>query len=64
MQLVFNQSNIPVEAEPFLYHSGSGAIWPNSIRPVSLAIAPCKSGDCLYVTSDLSGDIIEISFQK
>jgi len=64
VHLVFNQTNVPIQAEPFLYHSGDGARWPNSIRPVGLAIAKCLTGDCLYVSSDQSGHIIEVSYKK
>jgi len=53
----------PISEEPFLYHSGSSAPWPNNIRPVGLAVKKCARGDCLYVSSDGSGNIIEISYQ-
>jgi len=53
----------PVSEEPFLYHSGSSAPWPNGIRPVGLAVKKCAKGDCLYVSSDASGSVIEISYQ-
>jgi len=54
----------PVSEEPFLYRNGTGAAWPNNIRPVGLAVKKCASGDCLYVSSDASGSIIEISYSN
>jgi glucose/arabinose dehydrogenase len=58
----FNEG-VPVAEEDFLKYSGSGSVWPNNIRPVSLAFAPCgeKKKDCLFVTSS-NGQIIQISF--
>jgi len=56
------ENGVPVSEEPFLYHSGA-ARWPNNIRPVGLAVKKCSKGDCLYVSSDATGEIIEISYQ-
>jgi len=57
-----NFSNkMPVSHIDFLYHAGSQP-WPNGFRPVGLAFAKCKTGQCLYVSSDSTGQIVEISY--
>jgi len=56
-------THMPVSAEPFLYHQAS-ARWPRGFRPVGLAVKKCSSGDCLYVSSDATREIIEISYLK
>jgi len=55
-------SNLPTSMDMFMFHK-NGAVWPNKIRPVGLGFNKCQYGDCLYVSSDTTGEIIEISYQ-
>jgi len=56
-------NGLPVAEEDFLKHSGAGAVWPNRVRPVNIAFSSCgtPAQDCMYVTSDASGEIILIT---
>jgi len=53
------QNGLPVAEEDFLRYIGPGSVWP--VRPVNIAITTCGNQDCMYVTSDSSGEIIRIS---
>jgi len=56
-------TKLPVSEAPFLYHNSNDQRWSNNFRPVGLGIKKCIYGDCLYVSSDASGQIVEISYQ-
>jgi len=48
---------------PFLYYNSSGSeVWPSGWRPVGLAWKKCDYGECLYISSDTAGNIIEMSY--
>jgi len=55
------QSGLPTGERDIFRHSGSSENW--NIRPVSIGFKPCATGQCLYLTSDTSGQIIEISYE-
>jgi len=57
------QNGMPTGEINVLSHAGNIANWPNNVRPVGLAFNKCGSQDCLYITSDDNGQIIEISYQ-
>jgi len=62
--LIFDKTtHLPTSVEDFMYHKGNSARWPNNIRPVGLGLAKCSYGNCLYMTSDASGNVIEISYR-
>jgi len=64
--IIDKNTHLPISSETFLQNNGTQARWTNNIRPVSLGWAKCKnsaSGNCLYMSSDASGNIIEISFR-
>eukprot|EP01130_Rhizamoeba_saxonica_P014050 TRINITY_DN6082_c0_g1_i1.p1 TRINITY_DN6082_c0_g1~~TRINITY_DN6082_c0_g1_i1.p1 ORF type:complete len:425 (-),score=89.69 TRINITY_DN6082_c0_g1_i1:52-1305(-) len=52
---------VPTSLEPFLEYDGDGDIWPDNFRPVGLGFAECSTGQCLYVSNDSGGEILEIS---
>jgi len=58
------QNGLPVAQEDFLRHNGAGDVWPNNVRPVEIAFTTCGNPprDCMLVTSDASGQVIQISF--
>jgi len=61
------QNGIPTKEDVFLRHNGAAHNWPNSVRPVGIANSKCNDGsgdsnDCLYVTSDASGQVIKIGY--
>eukprot|EP01120_Amphizonella_sp_Union-15-10_P009662 TRINITY_DN370_c0_g2_i1.p1 TRINITY_DN370_c0_g2~~TRINITY_DN370_c0_g2_i1.p1 ORF type:complete len:407 (-),score=54.25 TRINITY_DN370_c0_g2_i1:41-1261(-) len=57
------ENGLPKEFSSFFYHTGVSEVWPNSFRPVGLALGKCATGECLYVTSDSNGDLVEISYR-
>jgi len=57
------KTGLPTSVENFLWNNGTSARWPQSIRPVGLGWAKCSYGDCLYIGSDSSGQIIEMSYR-
>jgi len=63
------QNGVPTKEDVFLRHSGNSQNWPNSVRPVGLANSRCRDGsgdsnDCLFVTSDASGQVIKIGYYE
>jgi len=64
VHVLFDNTGMPYRDEDFLKHTGSSATWPNKIRPVGLGIGKCPTGDCLYTSSDASGQIIRISYSN
>jgi len=63
VHVLFNSDGMPYKDEDLLRHTGSAA-WPSRVRPVGLGIGKCASKDCLYVSSDGSGQIIQISYSN
>jgi len=55
-------NGLPTAEEIFFAYAGSGERWPSDIRPTSISFGPCGTQDCLYLTSDSSGQIIRISY--
>uniref|UniRef100_A0A6B2L6F7 Pyrroloquinoline quinone-dependent pyranose dehydrogenase beta-propeller domain-containing protein n=1 Tax=Arcella intermedia TaxID=1963864 RepID=A0A6B2L6F7_9EUKA len=54
---------VPVGEVDVLKYNGNGAPWPNSVRPVNVVVKACGDAkECLFVTSDDSGEIIQISY--
>jgi len=47
----------------FFYRAGSTQQFPSGFRPVGLALGACNTGDCLYVSSDATGQIVEVSYR-
>jgi len=64
VHVLFDNNGIPYKDEDFLRHTGTSASWPNRVRPVGLGIGKCSTGDCLYISSDASGQIIQISYSN
>jgi glucose/arabinose dehydrogenase len=65
LRVYTDASGNPQRFEPFFKYQGpgdTGSSWPH--RPVGLGVGPCMLGECLYVSSDQSGMIIGIGYQK
>jgi len=56
------ENGLPVSDSVVLRHDGSSANWPNNVRPVGITFKKCGTQDCIYLSSDASGQIIEISY--
>jgi len=57
-------SGLPTGQQDFFKYAGSGERWPSDIRPVSISFGTCGTPpqDCMYLTSDASGQIIKITY--
>jgi len=55
------QNGLPTAQTQILRNNGTSATW--NVRPVGLGLRKCGTQDCLYVTSDSSGQIIQISYE-
>jgi len=55
------QDGLPTGQTDILRHAGANANW--NIRPACIGFRKCGAEDCLYFTSDSSGQIIEISYE-
>jgi len=61
------QNGIAVREEVLLRNIGNAHNWPNGVRPVALANTACRDGagdtnDCLFLTSDATGQVIKIGY--
>jgi len=56
-------NGIPSAEVVVLRHDGTDEQWPNFVRPVGITIGNCGLLDCIYVSSDESGQIIQISLR-
>jgi len=56
------QNGLPVGESVFLANNGAAQNWPNNVRPVALAISKFNGEDCIFVSSDASGQIIRMTY--
>jgi len=61
------RNGLPVSEDVLLRYDGASQNWPSNLRPVAMSLADCKDGnqdtrDCLFMTSDASGQIIKIGY--
>jgi glucose/arabinose dehydrogenase len=55
-------NGLPVSESVFLANNGAAQNWPNNVRPVAMAISKCNGEDCIFITSDASGQIIKMTY--
>jgi glucose/arabinose dehydrogenase len=63
IHIQYNNGN-PVSESVLLAHSGSNENWPNNFRPVGLSIGTSNGADCLFISSDGSGQIIKMTYSN
>jgi len=61
------QNGLPIKEDVVLRNNGNSEQWPNGVRPVGIANSKCRDGsgdmhDCLFVTSDATGQVIKIGY--
>jgi len=56
------EDGIPVDESVFLANNGDSETWPNNVRPVGLTFGDCGGIDCLFISSDASGQIIKMTY--
>jgi len=56
-------THLPTSVENFLYNNGTGAVWPQGVRPAGMGWVKCAFGDCLYIAIDSTGQIMEMSYR-
>jgi len=61
------ENGIPIREDVLLRNAGTAHNWPNGVRPVALANSGCRDGtgdtkDCLFLTSDATGQVIKIGY--
>jgi len=55
-------SGFPESESVFLANNGTTQQWPNNVRPVAMAVSNSKGADCLFISSDTTGEIIMMTF--